>query len=208
MKNPWLEIQAEDYEGHMGSKSVCQFEPLRKIFNSALKKFSPKKVAILGCATGNGIEEIDFEKIEKLYALDINPNYLEIVKNRYRNNLQKIEAICGDLDKISLSFSEMDFIYAALIFEYVDIGKVLKKAAKSLREGGALIAVIQLPCKEIPEVTPTKFKSLEKLTTIMKLVDIENFVSIAKENKLSLNFSKIHPLKSGKKFWEGRFIKS
>jgi len=47
MKNPWLEIQAEDYEGHMGSKSVCQFEPLRKIFNSALKKFSPKKLRFL-----------------------------------------------------------------------------------------------------------------------------------------------------------------
>lgn len=204
MKNPWLEIKAEDYEGHMGSPEIDQLKPLRKIFSKALKDFSPKKIALLGCSTGNGLEEIDYKKIEKVYALDINNEYLEILKKRHSKNLSKIETVVCDLNSPQISLEKIDLVYGALIFEYVDIKKALKNISKWMKKGGGLVAVLQLPCANIPEVTPSPFKSLEKLVSIMHLVKPEDFISVAQRNNFSLISSKIHPLKSGKQFWEGR----
>lgn len=207
MKNPWLEIKAEDYEGHMGSPNVDQLYPLRKIFRNALKKYPHKRLAVLGCATGNGFEEIDFKKVEKVFAIDINPKYLHILIERFKKNDPKIETIECDLNATDISLEEIDLIYAALIFEYVDIKIALKKISKWLRKGSILVSVLQLPCENIPEVTPSPYKSLEKLSSIMKLVSPEDLIEEAIKNNLSLISSQIHPLKSGKKFWEGRFLK-
>lgn len=68
------------------------------------------------------------------------------------------------------------------------------------------MAVIQILCKGIPEVTPTKYKSLEKLSSIMSLVSIEDFIYKASLNNLLFLSQKIHPLKSGKEFLEIRLI--
>lgn len=208
MKNPWLEIKAEDYEGHMGSPDIDQLKPLRKIFSTALKDFCPKRIALLGCSTGNGLEEIDYKKIEKVYALDINNEYLEILKKRHSKNLTKIETVVCDLNSPRIFLERIDLVYAALIFEYIDFKKSLKIISQWVKSGGILIAVLQLPCANIPEVTPSPFKSLEKLSSIMKLVKPEYFISAAESNSFCLISSKIHSLKSGKQFWEGRFEKT
>ena len=59
--NPWLEIKAEDYEGHMALPEVDQSAPLGRIFGEALIRSAAKKIALLGSATGNGIEAVDFD---------------------------------------------------------------------------------------------------------------------------------------------------
>lgn len=207
MKNPWLEIPAEDYEGHMGNKNVDQLIPLRRIFSKALKDYSPERIAILGCATGNGIEEIDFETVQKVFAIDINPKYLKILRERNQQNLSKIETIECDLDHCEISLEKIDFIYASLIFEYVNIKKVLKNISKWIKEEGVLLCVLQLPCETVPEVTPSPFRSLEKLSPIMKLVDKNDFINEAHLNNLQLILERTHALKSGKQFWEGRLKK-
>jgi SAM-dependent methyltransferase len=199
-ENPWLTIPAQDYEGHMDSPAVDQLAPLKKIFAGALKKFQPRTVAILGCATGNGIDAVDFEKIYKLYALDINPDFLEIMKKRYSRNLSQIETIACDLDRDQPGLSNIDLVFAALIFEYVDAQIVMEKIAKWLAPNGVVVVVLQCPCKDISEITPSSFKSLEKLAPIMKLVDSKQLISIAKTNRMTLLQQKIHKLKSGKQF--------
>ncbi|MCX7829862.1 MAG: hypothetical protein N2445_02210 [Acidobacteria bacterium] len=129
------------------------------------------------------------------------------VKERYKKNISKIETIKCDLNSERVSLKEVDLIYGALIFEYVEIKRALKNISKWLKREGVLVSVLQLPCKEIPEVTTSQFKSLEKLSSIMKLVEPQNLIEEAKKNNLFLDFSLTHPLKSGKKFWEGRFKK-
>ncbi len=199
-KNPWTDIPAEDYEGHMNLPEVDQLSQLRAIFKTALDKYRPKRIAILGCATGNGIEEIDFSRTEKLYALDINSDYLAILKERHSRDLSKIETIACNLDADDLELADIDLIFAALIFEYVDTGVLIGKISKWLNPGGALEAVLQLPCEDIPEISPSPYKSLEKLSTFMKLVPPEKIKMLALERGLKMLESEKVVLKSGKEF--------
>lgn len=207
-KNPWTHIPAVDYEGHMNLPEVDQLSPLRAIFKTALDKYRPKRIAILGCATGNGIEEIDFTKIEKLYALDINSDYLAILKERHSRDLSKIETISCDLDRDDPVLTNIDLVYAALIFEYVDAETVIEKIAGWLRPGGVLVTVVQLPCETIPEISPSSYKSLEALSSIMKLADPEEISRQAQARGMEPSERKIWKLRSGKEFCEKCFIKS
>jgi hypothetical protein len=184
----------------MDSPAVDQLAPLKKIFADALKKFQPRTVAILGCATGNGIDAVDFEKVEKLYALDINASFLDILAVRYSRHRSKIETIVCDLDTDEPSLENIDLAFAALIFEYVDTETVMAKIAKWLSQNGLLVVVLQLPCEEIPEVTPSPYKSLEKLSSIMQLANPEEIIAIARANGLTLFDRKTHKLRSGKEF--------
>lgn len=203
--NPWLEIKAEDYEGHMALPEVDQSAPLGRIFSEALIRSAAKKIALLGCATGNGIEAVDFDKIDRLYALDINAGFLDILKTRYSENISKIEAIACDLDRDDPELSGIDLVFAALIFEYVDTEAVMEKVARWLKPGGVIFVVLQLPCEDIPEISPSPFKSLEKLSSIMKLACPEEIGSLAVARGLEPLGRKVHRLRSGKEFCEMAF---
>jgi ubiquinone/menaquinone biosynthesis C-methylase UbiE len=203
--NPWLEIKAEDYEGHMALPEVDQSAPLGRIFGEALIRSAAKKIALLGSATGNGIEAVDFDKIDKLYALDINPDFLDILKTRFSLNISKIEAIACDLDRDDPELSGIDLVFAALIFEYVDTEAVIEKVARWLKPEGVLVVVLQLPCKDIPEISPSPFKNLEKLSSIMKLVVPDDFSAMAVARGLEPLGKKVHRLRSGKEFCEMAF---
>jgi len=45
MTNPWLQIPASDYEGHMGSPEVAQLTLLAQTFKEALNKYDSKSMA-------------------------------------------------------------------------------------------------------------------------------------------------------------------
>ena len=48
MKNPWLYIPSDAYEGHM--RLTGQLQLLNDIFKESLETFTPKSLALLGCA--------------------------------------------------------------------------------------------------------------------------------------------------------------
>jgi len=56
MTNPWLRIPAADYKGHMRSPNVAQQSFLAQSFKESLDKYNCSTIALLGCATGNGLE--------------------------------------------------------------------------------------------------------------------------------------------------------
>lgn len=87
MRNPWLDIPLEDYEGHMSSPGVAQLKALADLFEEALNQCRPKSVAILGIAGGNGLERIDISVTNQIVGIDIHPTYLEVVRNRRPGNL-------------------------------------------------------------------------------------------------------------------------
>ena len=68
----------------MDLPSVAQLSFLGRIFRESIAKYDCSSVAYLGCATGNGLEYINNEKTHKLTAIDINPEYLEILRERYK----------------------------------------------------------------------------------------------------------------------------
>jgi len=102
MENPWLKIPAVDYEAHMSSPNVDQLPFLGMTFKEALDKHDCSAVALLGCAIGNGLKYINSETTRRLTAVDINPDYLEVLRQRHEKSIQGLEIIEADLETCEL----------------------------------------------------------------------------------------------------------
>ena len=197
MNNPWTNIPVEEYEKHM--LAVGQLQLLNATFKHYFDLYNPKDIIVLGATAGNGFENIK-HKIDNLTAIDINADYLLELKNRFPN-LAYLSTICGDIQDLKSNNLSSDFIYAALIFEYVDLSKTILNIKNWLKSQGKLVTVLQMPNENISAVSPTQFKSLEQLSEIMKLIDITYFEEVLRENNFRKEESEIITLQSGKQFY-------
>lgn len=199
-QNPWLKIPAIDYEKHMSASNVGQLQVLNKIFKDVLDEFNPKSICILGCTTGNGFEHLINNSVDEIVGIDINKKYLEECYNRFHNSLPKLKLICADLNELELQNDFFDLIHAALIFEYVDFKKVLSKIKKWLKPDGILSAVFQLPSEYAAQISETPYSSLKSLSSLMKLIDVNEIEDILMKEKLLCEQSYILELPQRKKF--------
>lgn len=206
-KNPWLQISALDYEGHMSSPFVGQHQLLNDIFKDLLISLKPECVAVLGCATGNGFEHVDWNITNKLIGFDINPKYLRIVGERYPNDKYKIELRCCDISSCQLGKNEFDLIHCGLIFEYVSLKPALINIFNALKDMGIMSVILQLPNKELSSVSETKYSSLEKLTPIMNLLNKKEFIEESKREGFREIEGRVITIKNGKEFYFGQFRK-
>lgn len=198
--NPWLSISAADYEGHMDAPNVGQLSVLNGIFRDALRCIPSKTIAVLGCGTGNGFEHIDREMTKRVVGIDINSEYLSLLKERHASRLPELELVCSDVSAFSPPNSSFDLIYGALIFEYVDYARMLKRISDWLTPKGTLVCVFQLPSPESGVVSETEYSSLKSLESIMRLVDPHDFDARARECGLTRVKQSEIPLKQGKRF--------
>jgi len=201
--NPWLTIPAADYEGHMGSPEVGQLAFLSEVFRDALNAYQPRRLLVVGCATGNGFEHIDRDSCEGVVAVDINPEYLSVLKTRFPD--AAIQTRCEDVAKCEFDTASFDLIHCALIFEYVDPSSVVGKLARWLRPGGVLVVVLQLPHDNAAAVSATPYSSLRRLEPIMRLVDPAKLERLAREVRLSELQRETRTLVSGKRFYVAVF---
>jgi SAM-dependent methyltransferase len=81
MLNPWLSIPASDYEGHMAA--VGQLAALGTVFRDVYVQTRPGRLAIVGCATGNGIEHVDPNVTSEVIGVDVNAEYLSRARARF-----------------------------------------------------------------------------------------------------------------------------
>lgn len=196
--NPWLEISAEDYEGHMSSSNVRQLQTLGKIFRDLIHEFNPRILMIPGCTTGNGFEEI--KEAEKVIGIDINPDYLQRCKEKYSSSKYSLELIQADLATFEYHGNPVDLIHAALIFEYVDPEIMIPRFIKWLKADGILSVVLQLESETADKISDTEFQSLKKLGEILNLIEPKRFCNICVECGLSQLKNFIVDLPGGKKF--------
>jgi SAM-dependent methyltransferase len=206
-RNPWLDIPAADYEGHMSHEAVGQLQALNRIFAEIMVTFEPRRLCVLGCATGNGFEHIRPEVTESVVAVDVNRDYLDVVEDRYRPTLPGLEVVCADATKARIEPASRDHVHAGLVFEYVDVKRVLARAASWLKTGGVLSAVIQLPSAASGPVTDTPYQSLKRLERFMHLVDPAELTGAAEAVGLSERKSFDVGLKRGKKLRVIYFVK-
>lgn len=202
MLNPWLEIPLEDYEGHMAWPSVAQAQFLAESLASSVRAFDSRSVAVLGCAGGNGFEILPPHQVKRVVGVDINPNYISVAEKRHQGRFTKLELYCSDLLSEDFGFEPVDFVFAGLLFEYVDLTMCLSKIKRLLNPGGYLGAILQLPNRNITVVTPTPFKSLGKLSNFVALVPPGDFEVKAKSIGFRVQSSKESTLSSGKAFHE------
>lgn len=201
--NPWLEIPATDYEGHM--EHVGQLQLLNRLFHEALADIEAKAIAVLGCTTGNGFEHIDFSHTAKVVGIDINPDYLELARQRYSAYAGQIEWRCADLHTDNIGEQEFDLIHGSLIFEYVNLDVVLPKIHMALRPTGLLSVVLQLPTQTLPAVSATPYTSLEKLSPIMRLLTPREFRVLAIKHRFVEVKEQSITLPGGKTFFVARY---
>ena len=201
MKNPWLNVPASDYEGHMGSPAVAQLQMLADIFAGAVDKYDTDSVALLGCATGNGLESVTGGVARRVTAIDINPGYLAILRERFGGSIEGLETIEADIESYELEESAYSLVFAGLLFEYVDPEPLLQKIAGWLRPGGVLVSVLQMSLAGSEKVSDTPYVTLKQLESSMNLVRPCQFRAMACCAGLTEIETSTDTLESGKTFF-------
>lgn len=178
--NPWLGIPAADYEGHMAA--VGQLAALSDIFKDIYEQTRPRRLAILGCATGNGFEHIDPAITDEVLGVDLNPAYLRLALERFPHLAPRLRLLAGDVTRLDREPRSFDLIHAALLLEYLDPELLLTEVSAWLSSAGRCCIVLQLPSKDQPAVTTTRFASLQALGGVMRLhqpVEVEHLAADA-----------------------------
>ena len=121
MNNPWEEIPLSDYENHMSFETVGQLQCLNSMMKAQFNKYPFSSVMILGAAGGNGLEHIDPDKFQNVYAVDINPHYLEQCKARHAALNGILECICLDLTDSNITLPRCELVTADLLIEYIGL---------------------------------------------------------------------------------------
>lgn len=183
----------------MSSPAVRQSQALRAILKEELDRLRPKTVAMLGCAGGSGFDVVDPEVTQKVYGIDINPEYLERARERYADKIPGLELIRTDLNSDESPRFRVDFIYAGLIFEYLDLDIAFPRIVDSLFPGGKITTVIQRS-RGSEFVTKTKFSSLEKLGALANEISFEDLSRRAEACDLKQEFTRTVILNEKKEF--------
>lgn len=199
MRNPWLDIPLADYERHMALPHVGQAQLLSKLFEETLRRYRPRTLALLGCAGGNGLEHVAAAGVQRVVGVDINEDYIACARARFGDRIAGLELFVGDMETDEFDFLPVELAYAGLLFEYVDVRRTLARIHSMLRPGGILVAVLQLP-SEAASVTPSQFRSLESLSSLMRLVAPEDFQRHALASGFDPISARIEEVKGGKQF--------
>ena len=204
MPNPFLAVPLADYEGHMRSAAVQQFAPLSDLFAEALAFCRPASVAVLGIAGGNGLDRIDPDSIHRVVGVDINPAYLDAIRQRHPR-VRGLELLCVDLATQLVRLDPVELVHAALIFEHAGTALCLDNAISLVAPGGHLSAVLQLPSESEPPVSPTAFPSIQNLQSHFSLISPAWLAGTLEQRGFRLTHQAQRPLASGKAFWMGIF---
>jgi hypothetical protein len=205
MTNPWLQIPIEDYEGHMAHATVAQAQMLSTALRSAVLKYQPHSLAVMGVAGGNGLDSVDPTIVQRVVALDFNPQYLALCTERHAGRFARYEVVLHDLAQGAPSFQPVDLIYAGLLLEYLDYGSFLACLPALLSSRGVVVTTLQLPSSQLPAVTGSPFTSLRQLESGFHFVDPGTVRSILLDRGFTSCAEKVIRLESGKEFHHAEF---
>ncbi len=204
MSNPWLTVPLSEYERHMSSVEVQQLGALSDLFAEVIGRCRPLSVAILGIAGGNGLDHIDSSITARVVGLDLNPLYLEAVRDRYAH-LSGLELHCADLSEQQFQSEPVEFVHAALIFEHAGTGSCFENAISMIVPGGTLSAVLQLPTEGGQTVGASQFSSIQNLRSRFSLISPAWLRESLAGRKFRLIHQTTRALPAGKGFWMGIF---
>jgi hypothetical protein len=205
VSSPWLRIPLAEYEGHMALPSIGQAQMLADRFSSLVTRCKPASVAMIGCAGGNGLDRAALGSVTRVVAVDINSDYAEKTRLRYAGKISELEVYCADVQSELLRFERVELIYAALIFEYVDVPATLATLRRNCRVNGMLATVLQFPHADEDNVSPSPFASLRLLAPVMKLVSPRELCEYAAAAGFAPTDGEAIELPSGKQFWHQNF---
>jgi SAM-dependent methyltransferase len=191
----------------MSSPTVNQRSVLSRLMGDALESVRPRTMLVLGCSTGNGLEHVNPEVTTHVTVVDLNPAYLLRLGERFPNPGFELGVRCADLADVVLQREAFDLVHAGLVLEYLEWTFLLPRVATTLKPGGVLSVVLQLPSASSPAVTPTTFVSLQSLETLFRFVEPGALIEAARGEGLTLSNQRTESLPAGKAFEVLRFVK-
>jgi hypothetical protein len=118
--SPCLALPASDREGSMTATGQAA---LGAAFRDVYRQTRPRRVAVVGRAAGNGLQHVDPGITSDVIGIDL--------------------AVAG----VDLPPGSIDLVHLALVFEPVDPGVVMARAARWLSPAGVCAVVLQRPSK-------------------------------------------------------------
>lgn len=188
MRNPWLDIPLTDYEEHMALPTVDQSRLIAEQLATLVRTYSPRSVAVLGCAGGNGFDCLVGTTVTRVVGVDINPAFIQQTRRRYEGRIPGLELHVADIQTPAMLFDPVDLIYAALILEYVDLPQTMNAFQRCCRHHGVLAVLVQLPHDTMAHVSPSPYTSLQSLASRMRLVSDEELHREARQ----VGFARTH----------------
>src|SRR6266481_5134265 len=193
--SPWLDIPLADYEGHMALPEIAQARMLADELERAVRQHTPSSVAIIGCSGGNGFERLIGTTVERIVGIDINPTYVAAAQARFGTQLPKLALYVADIQGALPNITPME-----LIFEYVDLRATMHNLRRLCAPGGTLVAVLQAPSAEAKAVSPSPYRSLQRLAPAMQLRDAREVKCAGVEAGFASAMTRSLTLPSGKSF--------
>ena len=154
----------------MSLATVGQAQLIAQQLEELVRVSAPESVAVIGCAGGNGFERLVGAGVSRVVGVDINARYVERVRERYAALLPGLELFVADIQLGEVIFSPVELIYAALVFEYVDLQAAMGTLQRHCRGSGVLVTLTQLPHESIGHVSASPYASLKRLEPVMRLV--------------------------------------
>ena len=196
--NPWSLVSAAEYEAHMGPAGADELAPLSAIFGKIYAARRPRRLAVLGVATGNGLEHVDPATTRRTVGLDVNLSYLAVARQRFMRLGASLELRCVDLERAELDAGGFDLVHAALVLEHVDVRRAVARLAFWLAPAGAFSVVLQLPGGG---PAPAPGASLRAVGEAMRLVPPEELRAHAADAGLAERVAYVVRLPTGRRFF-------
>jgi SAM-dependent methyltransferase len=198
MTNPWLYIPLADYEAHMALPTVAQAEMLAEELEIAIRQHVPDSCAIIGCAGGNGFEELAVAGVRRIVGIDLNPDYVAAARQRHAG-IAGLELHVADAQRLVTECAPVALVFAGLVFEYVDVAATLATLRTLCVAGGELVIVLQGAGSHAP-VTPSRYASLATLAGALTLRHSDAVAEQCVEAGFAHMRTRTRTLPSGKHF--------
>lgn len=189
----------------MGPGGVDELAALSTIFAKAYAARRPRRLAVLGVATGNGLEHVDVHLTGRIVGVDVNLTYLAVARQRQRRLGAALELLCGDVERTDLDEGRFDLVHAALLLEYVDLRVVVPRVASWLAPEGAFTVVLQLPGG--PDVRESHHPSVRALAERARLVPPQELRALAEAAGLVERRAFVVPLPTGRRYFTALYEK-
>ncbi|HEY2683960.1 MAG TPA: class I SAM-dependent methyltransferase [Steroidobacteraceae bacterium] len=184
----------------MALPAVDQARLIDELLGTLIAELQPESIAIIGCAGGNGFERCKAAGLRRVVGIDINGRYIEIARRRFEKTVPGLELHVADLQLQHEIFKPVDFLYVALVLEYVDLHPALTNLRRHCNTLGMLATLTQMPHSTLKQVSTTPYTSLLKLSDVMKLVDAAELVRQAAQLGFLLQRESTIASSAGKQF--------
>lgn len=142
MNNPWNRVALAAYEAHMSAEGVMQLQLLSDITRQQLQ-YGKASVVILGAAGGNGLEHVDPTLTKKVWAVDINDDYLDACGQRHVRLGSALETLKLDLSAPGEALPPAELLICNLIVEYLGVRAFAELIDANKERIGVVSCVIQ-----------------------------------------------------------------